>query len=84
MSDELLFRTLWEIALIEKRLGHQDAALAAFTELVSTANSHRVPALEELAKHYEHRERNPAMALEFTRSALQLEDSAPLRRRAAR
>ena len=84
LSDELLFRTLWEIALIEKRLGHQDAALAAFTELASTANSHRVPALEELAKHYEHRERNPAMALEFTRSALQVEDSEPLRRRAAR
>lgn len=84
LSDDLLFRTLWEIAMLEKRLGREPAALEAFTELASTRNSHRLPALEELAKHYEHRERNYAMALEFTRSALEIEDSEPLRRRAAR
>jgi uncharacterized protein len=84
LSDELLFRTLWEIAMIEKRMGREDAALAAFTELASTRNSHRVTALEELAKHYEHRERNHAMALEFTLSALQLSDTAELRHRAER
>jgi uncharacterized protein YprB with RNaseH-like and TPR domain len=84
LSDSLLFRTLWEIGVLEKRLGHQPAALAAFTELASRGNPHRVQALEELAKHYEHRERNYAMALEFTRSALALEDSDDLRHRAAR
>jgi len=84
LSDELLFRTLWEIAMLEKRLGREPAALEAFTELASTRNPHQLPALEELAKHYEHRERNYAMALEFTRSALEIEDSEPLRRRAAR
>ena len=84
LSDDLLFRTLWEIAMLEKRLGREAAALAAFTELASARNPHRVPALEELAKHYEHRERNYAMALEFTRTALELEDSEELRRRAAR
>ena len=84
LSDELLFRTLWEIAMIEKRLGREDSALAAFTELASTRNSHRVAALEELAKHYEHRERNHAIALEFTLSALQLSDTAELRHRAER
>ena len=41
-------------------------------------------AFQELAKYYEHRERNYAMALEMTRSALHLEDSMALRRRAAR
>jgi len=84
LSDDLLFRTLWEIAMIEKRLGREAAALAAFTELAATRNQHRVAALEELAKHYEHRERNFAMALEFTRTALQIEDSDELRHRAAR
>jgi uncharacterized protein YprB with RNaseH-like and TPR domain len=84
LSDDLLFSTLWEIATIEKRLGRHDAALAAFTELASARNPHRVAALQELAKHYEHREKNYAMALEFTRTALQLEDSEELRRRAAR
>jgi hypothetical protein len=34
--------------------------------------------------HYEHRERNYALALETTRSALALEDSADLRRRERR
>jgi hypothetical protein len=40
-----------------------------------------VAALEELAKHYEHRERNCAMALEFTCEALRFENTAGLRRR---
>jgi hypothetical protein len=84
LSDDLLFSTLWEIAMLEKRLGRHAAALAAFTELASARNPHRLPALEELAKHYEHRERNYSMALEFTRTALELEDSEPLRHRAAR
>ena len=58
--------------------------VAAFTELASTRNLHRVAALEELAKYYEHRERNYAMALEFTRTALQMEDTPELRRREER
>ncbi len=84
LGDDLLFRTLWEIATVEKRLGREDAALAAFTELASIQNQFRIPALEELAKHYEHRERNYAMALEFTSTAIELTDTEELRRRAAR
>ncbi len=84
LSDDLLFRTLWEIALMEKRLGREAAAIAAFTELASTRSPQRVAALQELAKHYEHRERNFALALEFTRAALEVEDSDVLRRRAER
>ena len=44
--------------------------MAAFAELAGSRNAYRGRALEELAKHYEHRERNPAMALEMTRNAL--------------
>ncbi len=84
LSDNLLFRTLWEIAVLEKRLGREPAALAAFTELATAQNPHRVAALEELAKHCEHRERDYGRALDYTRAALELEDSTELRHRAAR
>ncbi len=84
LPDALLFRTLWEIAALEKRLGRPDAALAVVTDLAASRNPYRVRALEELAKHYEHRERNYAMALEMTRGALALEDTPEIRRREQR
>jgi hypothetical protein len=84
LPDELLFRTLWDIAAMEKKLGRDDAALAAVTELAGTRNPYRVRALEALAKHYEHRERNYAMALEMTRTARELEDTPAVRRREMR
>ncbi|MDW8353154.1 MAG: ribonuclease H-like domain-containing protein [Bryobacterales bacterium] len=84
LSDELLFRTLWEIALLEKKLGRLATALAAFEDLAQTGSRYAAAALVELAKHEEHRERNYARALERTRAALELAPSADLRRRAAR
>jgi uncharacterized protein len=84
LPDPLLFRTLWDTAATEKRLGHEDAALAVITELAGSPNAYRVRALEELAKHYEHRERNYGMALEMTRSALAIADSPEIRRREER
>jgi hypothetical protein len=84
LPDALLFKTLWEIAALEKRLGRLDAALAVVTELAASRNPYRVRAMEELAKHYEHRERNYAMALEMTRSALALEDTPEIRHREQR
>jgi len=84
LPDDLLFRTLWDIAAMEKRLGREHAALAIWTELATGRNLFRARALEALAKHYEHRERNYAMALEMTRSARSLEDSPALLRREER
>jgi uncharacterized protein YprB with RNaseH-like and TPR domain len=84
LPDDLLFRTMWDIAAMEKRLGRVDAALATITELAGSRNPYRVRALEELAKHYEHHERNYARALEMTRTALDFEDSAEIRRRERR
>jgi uncharacterized protein YprB with RNaseH-like and TPR domain len=84
LPDGLLFKTLWDIGATEKRLGREDAALAAVTELAGSRNPYRVRALEELAKHYEHRQRNYAMALEMTRSALAIEDTPGIRRREQR
>ncbi len=84
LADELLFRTLWDIGTMEKKLGHGDAALASMTELAASRNPYRVRALEALAKHYEHAERNYAMALEMTRAALEIEVSPALQRRELR
>ncbi len=84
LPDELLFRTLWEVAQLERKLGRIDAAVAVLTELSACRNPFRVTALEDLAKYYEHRERNYTMALEMTRAALACEDSDPLRRREQR
>ena len=84
LSDELLFRTLWDIAALEKKLGREHAALPVLTDLAASRNPWRAAAFVELAKYYERRERNYALALEMTRSALELEPSEALQRRAAR
>jgi uncharacterized protein YprB with RNaseH-like and TPR domain len=84
LPDGLLFRALWDIALLEKKLGRPHAALSVFTELAGCRNDFRASALEELAKYYEHAERNDLLALEFTRQALTYTASAELSHRRAR
>ncbi|HEY3456675.1 MAG TPA: ribonuclease H-like domain-containing protein [Bryobacteraceae bacterium] len=84
LPDKLLFRSLWEIALLEKKLERSQAAFQHFTELAGCRNEYRIAALEELAKHYEHKERNYLSALECTRQALDYKTSASLRRRLER
>ena len=84
LPDHLLFRTMWDLALIEKKRGRQDAAVAVFTDLAASKNGYQTAAIEELAKYYEHTERNYAMALDFTRAALAITDTAALRRREER
>jgi tetratricopeptide (TPR) repeat protein len=84
LPDDLNFRTMWDVAAIERRAGRDDAALAMLTQLAAVRNSYRVRAFEEIAKHYEHREKNYAMALEMTRNALLFEDTPGIRRREER
>jgi uncharacterized protein len=69
LPDHLLFRTLWEIAAIEKRLGRAEAALAAWEDLTGSPNPYRARAFDALAKHYERR-RDFSAALRMARSAL--------------
>ncbi|MDP9170896.1 MAG: ribonuclease H-like domain-containing protein, partial [Acidobacteriota bacterium] len=78
LPDQHLFRTLFEAGAIEKKLGLEHAALATFTDLTISPNPFRVRAYEELAKHYEHRDRNFAMAMECVRAARCIEDSETL------
>ena len=84
LPDELLFRTMWDIAALEKKLGREHAALPMLTDLASARNPWRASAFTELAKYYEHRERNYAMALEMARNAFDLDPSEALRRRITR
>ena len=81
LPDDLLFRTLAEIGALERRQGHDAAAVEVFTDLAASPNPYRAHAFTELAKHYEHRERNYALALEMTRSARLDGDSPELEHR---
>jgi uncharacterized protein YprB with RNaseH-like and TPR domain len=86
LPDALLFRTLLDIGMLEKKLRRPHAALSVFTELAGCRNAHQAAALEELAKFYEHEERNYALALAFTEQALAVVpgEALPLRLRQAR
>jgi len=84
LPDDLVFRTLWDIARLEKKLGRMEAALECLTELAGVKNAFRCLALEELAKYYEHRERNYSMALEVTLSAIRHQSSPELHHRRLR
>ena len=78
LPDRHLFRALFEAGQLEKKLGLEHAALATYTDLSLSSNPFQCRAYEELAKHYEHRERNYRMALECARAARSVEDSEPL------
>lgn len=84
LPDDLLFRTLWDTAALEKKMGNEPGALAVWTDLASGRNPYRAAAFEALAKYYEHRERNYAMALEMIQSARNFADSEELAHRQAR
>jgi uncharacterized protein YprB with RNaseH-like and TPR domain len=84
LRDEVLFRTMWDLAQVDRKLGAESEALATWIDLSSAKNPFRVKALEELAKHYEHRAKDLAKALEATQSALKLEETPALRHRESR
>ncbi len=84
LRDELLFRTLWDVAAIERKLGESQAAIEIWNDLAASRNPFRAKAMEELAKHYEHREKDFDRALELTRAAVELHESPALRKREKR
>ena len=84
LPDDILFRTLWDIAALERKLGCDAAALGVWNDLAACRNPYRVRAMEELAKHFEHRAKDYAQALELTRGAIALESSGALRKREER
>jgi uncharacterized protein YprB with RNaseH-like and TPR domain len=84
LPDEHLFRALFDAGLMEKKLGREVESLATFTDLTLERNPWRVRAYEEVAKYYEHKERNFTMALECVHAARALADSPALQTREAR
>jgi uncharacterized protein YprB with RNaseH-like and TPR domain len=84
IGDELLFRCLWELGLIEKKQSRMAEALTIWTDLAQSKNPYRAEALVELAKYYEHTEKNLFMALECTLDALKHERSLDLEHRQER
>ena len=80
----LTWRTLWDCGLLEKKTGNEAGALALFTELTTARNPHQAEAFEELAKYYEHTDRNYALALDMTEEAQRLAPSPALSRRRER
>jgi len=84
LPDALLFKTLLHVALLEKKRGNEAAAVEIFVDLVASPNPCRARAYEELAKYYEHREKNFNMALEMTKGALAIDGGAGLRARMKR
>ncbi len=81
LADSLLFRTLWDIAKLEKKLGRIHAAVEVLVELAGCRNEFRIPALEELAKYYERTEKNLVLALDCTYQALSFGSTDPLLQR---
>ncbi len=81
LPDRLLFRALWDIATLEKKLGRPQASLHLLKELAGCKNDFQLCALEELAKYFEHKEANPNLALQFVLQALTLASSEALVRR---
>ena len=84
LRDELLFRTLWDLAVLERKREQLPVALGIWNDLAGSKNPFQAKAYEELAKHYEHEMKDYARALELTRAALELEDSEELRKREER
>jgi uncharacterized protein YprB with RNaseH-like and TPR domain len=84
LADPNLFRAMWEMAALEKRAGRRDRALAIWNDLGAVKNAFRCQALQELAKHYEHAERDYALALEMTSAAQQVSPAPELERRRLR
>ena len=74
IPDDLMFKTLWEIATTEKKLGRGPGG---FANLAQSNNPYRGQALEELAIYYEHREKNFVMAMEFTEAAHHAKSPSP-------
>jgi uncharacterized protein len=84
LAGDLLFRAMWDLAQLERKLESGPAAIALWEELAADRNPFRVRAIEELAKHYEHHAKDRVAALEWTRTARAIADSEDLARREAR
>jgi len=71
LPGEIEIQALRQLALQHKRLHRYELAVEIWLELARRSSPVALEALEELAIYYEHRQRDPKSAMEFTRSALE-------------
>ncbi len=71
LPEEIEARALHQLALQYKRQRQHELAVETWLELTRRASPLALEAFEELAIHYEHRERDPQRAMEFTLAALE-------------
>ncbi len=64
-----LFASMWESARLEGQSGNRESQVRLLHDLARAANPYRAAAFEQLAKHYEHRQKDYRVALEMTRRA---------------
>jgi len=64
-------QALWQLAAQHKRRRQHDLAVELWNELARRETPFALRALEELAIHFEHRQRDVAVALEYTSTALE-------------
>ena len=86
LPEPLLFHVMWDLAQLERKLDAREEALGLWEELaaLSVSNPFQVRAIEELAKHHEHRSKDREKALAWTRAARAIDDSPELAQREAR
>ena len=71
LPDEIEARALHQLALQYKRQRQHELAVETWLELTRRASPLALEAFEELAIHYEHHQRDPKSAMEFTLTALE-------------
>jgi hypothetical protein len=71
LPDEIEARALHQLALQYKRQRQLELAVEAWLELTRRASPLALEAFEELAIYYEHHQRDPQSAMEFTLAALE-------------
>jgi len=70
LPEPLAWRARHELAALHKSARDYDSALPLWREVASAANEHRLAAIEEMAKYFEHRARDYAGAMEAARVGL--------------
>jgi uncharacterized protein YprB with RNaseH-like and TPR domain len=70
LPESIETRALWQLASQHKRSRQHQHAVELWKSLVGREDAYAAKALEELAIHYEHRERNVGTAMEFTMAAI--------------
>ena len=71
LPEEIEARALHQLALQYKRQRQHELAVETWLELTRRASPLALEAFEELAIHYEHHQRDPQSAMEFTLAALE-------------